>query len=311
MLNKNRTFSEIDLSDVFFLEDNKTLDIKLEQIEYLDKGKKMRASVCREFGDILGISSEKSSILSRVVEMIHNATLIHDDVIDKSEQRRSSKTLHQIIDNRKTILFGDYVLAKALNELSTLNEPYLVTEISECLRRLVLAEWDQYQTINPFEFSMKNYFSMASNKTGTLFAWALLAPYSLFSSNLQEREVIRSIGENLGIAFQIQDDLMDFNPNSIKTSYLDFKNNNPNVVFSFTTQLTEEQKKLFLIENDFEKLSLDMKKKIQDSIYKAEKLFLNKIDEVETLIEEIRELSGYSFNNFFESLIFTIKNRAY
>ncbi len=220
--------------DYFFLEPSQLAsDIKGDAVlSQLDLGKKIRAQIIIEISKILKISNEHALNLSRIIELIHNATLTHDDIIDKAKMRRGLDSIPEHYGNSKAVLMGDHMLSKALTELCDMGNLQLVSEMGHALKSLVDGEWQQLECVDPFNFVLQEYITLARNKTGALFSWAFAAPMIFSQTNISQINLMKEIGNLFGVYFQIQDDILDFSEESKKEQYIDFKNNNPNFVFS-------------------------------------------------------------------------------
>ena len=230
----------------FFFEDDHSDQLYLKQgsLDYLAKGKALRSKICIVLGESFSLEKSQAKLLGQTVEMIHNATLIHDDVVDYSHFRRGSETLNSFYGNKKSVLVGDYILAKAIADLSTLNKPSLVAAIASALKSLVDGEIFQMEHNDPFEISEEDYIKLARNKTGSLFAWSFSSIVDLKFGNDLLTKSMHEIGEELGILFQIKDDLLDFTVED-KTKALDLRNNNINYVFSLFKKSNVELKTSF------------------------------------------------------------------
>lgn len=223
--------------DSFFFDDS-FLKKQLSNLDLsgLTEGKNLRSNLIFLTGQLYDLPKKDCIKLGRVVELVHNATLTHDDVIDNSHTRRGSPSIPSLINNKKSVLLGDYMLAKALHELSDFNNPNLTKQLTLTLKDLVEGEWIQYENTNPYEISTSLYNTLAIKKTGSLFRWCFIAPHLIKNPENEFYELLSEFGEKLGIIFQITDDLIDFNPTSHKSYGLDFRNNNINFVLHLIGQ---------------------------------------------------------------------------
>lgn len=267
---------DLKLDDFYFDSDS----IIKEQMSELDTnsltgGKQLRSRLVSLIGSAHELEESSAQLLGRIVEMVHNATLTHDDVIDNSHTRRDAPSVPAQINNKKSVLLGDYMLARALHELSDFNNPKLTSELTLTLKDLVEGEWIQFENTNPFEIGFKTYEILARKKTGSLFRWCFLAP--LLTSKKDEKlyELYQEFGEQLGIIFQITDDLIDFNPASKKSFGLDLANNNINFVLHFVGENYPELKRDFLQADSIETLS-ETQRNVIDQCLKIAKLDMKK-----------------------------------
>ncbi len=256
---------DLNLEEFYF--DKTFIAQELEQLDLscLSNGKNLRSRLVYQFGDFLEIPEDQLLKLGRVVELVHNATLTHDDVIDNSHTRRQSPSVPSLINNKKSVLLGDYMLAKALFELSELGNNKVVQELTLTLKSLVEGEWIQYENTNPYTTSKNIYETLSIKKTGSLFRWCFTAPLLLQNKN-EFYPMLAEFGEKLGLIFQITDDILDFSPDSKKTYALDFSNNNLNFVLYFVGKSHPELQQNLLRTDKITDLSETNQKYIQEGI---------------------------------------------
>ena len=152
-----------------------------------------------------GKLSQKSYRAANLVELIHSASLIHDDIVDDSHIRRNFLTLNALWKNKISVLVGDFFLSKALL-LSTENKDYdLLNEVSLAVKEISEGELFQIQKSRSFSLSEKEYLDLISKKTASLFACC--CKVGSISSGKSELDKINLFGNYLGIIFQIKDDL--------------------------------------------------------------------------------------------------------
>ncbi len=175
------------------------------------KGKMMRPIlvllVAKEFGPI----TQATYHAALTLEMLHSASLIHDDVVDNSSERRGQKSVNAIYDNRISVLIGDYMLSAALQHSAKTNHIEVVNAISQLGRDLSEGEILQLSNIRNQELSEVVYFDIIRMKTAALFstcakAGALTAPHA----TREDVERFRLFGEKVGVCFQIKDDIFDY-----------------------------------------------------------------------------------------------------
>ena len=145
--------------------------------------------------------------LQAAVELIHNASLIHDDIIDESWTRRNEKTLNTMFDNKLAVLAGDYLLAAALNKLDEIKNFEVTGLFAEIMKTMCLGEINQYfaryKTV-----TIEEYIDKSRSKTASLFQAAIEG--SAILSGMLSRVAAKEFALNLGIAFQIRDDLINY-----------------------------------------------------------------------------------------------------
>jgi heptaprenyl diphosphate synthase len=173
-------------------------------------GKLMRPSLVLLSGGATGTIQAAHIEAGAVAELIHLATLLHDDVLDDADLRRGQPTVKAAFGNQIAILSGDYLLAQASLKLSQLNNCRLVSIFSIVLGALCAGEVQQAVTAYNIEASWENYYKKSNGKTAALFAACCEAAAVI--NQLAEHEVQqhRLYGEKLGLAFQVIDDLLDY-----------------------------------------------------------------------------------------------------
>lgn len=173
---------------------------------YLKIGsKQLRACLIFLFSKALfGECTEQTSRLAAAVELIHNATLIHDDIIDEADIRRGKTAIHKKYGNKLAIISGDFLLSLAMNLLNSLNNLNIIDNFAVCLNALCSGEIEQYfsQKTTP---SIEQYLKKSEAKTASLFAAGLKSLSNL--NNDQFITPMLEFAKHFGTAFQISDDL--------------------------------------------------------------------------------------------------------
>ncbi len=148
--------------------------------------------------------------LAEITEMIHTASLVHDDVVDESELRRNVPTVNSLFDNRIAVLAGDFLFAQSSWYLANLDNLQVVKLLSEVIRDF--AEGEILQSINRFDvdISLESYLEKSYYKTASLIANSAKAAGVLSDVQTETAEQLYNYGRDLGLAFQIVDDILDF-----------------------------------------------------------------------------------------------------
>ncbi|MFQ6119974.1 MAG: polyprenyl synthetase family protein [Methanosarcinales archaeon] len=186
------------------------LDIKplplAQAVEYAIslRGKRIRPAVATLACEVVGEKPEKASFAAAAIELIHSASLVMDDIIDKSEKRRSKPTVYILWGNDLTMLVSEMLIALALKVIS--KDPKLLRPISNSL--FYLGEGEAMEIVNKFR-STNDYFDLAFRKTGSLFGSAAEAGAIVGGGSEEEISNLLNFGKHLGIAFQIRDDILD------------------------------------------------------------------------------------------------------
>lgn len=174
------------------------------------EGKMMRpllvVLMAREYGEV-----KEESLLSAVtLELLHTASLVHDDVVDESGQRRGQRSVNAVFDNKVAVLVGDYLLSVSLMQSARTGNIQVVEIISQLGATLSKGEVDQLANIRKEEISETAYFQIIRHKTAALFAaCAQLGALSAGASS-EAVERARKFGEIIGLCFQIRDDIFDY-----------------------------------------------------------------------------------------------------
>ncbi len=174
-------------------------------------GKRLRALLTLGSAKLTGYREEKRDInLAACVELIHSATLLHDDVIDESELRRGVKTTNSIWGNQSSILVGDYLFSRCFEMMVEDGSQEILKLLSSTSSRIAQGEVLQLEHKGDVDLLEETYFNIINMKTATLFAAATRVGACLGNKNKKEKDALESYGRNLGLAFQIADDALDY-----------------------------------------------------------------------------------------------------
>ncbi len=194
-----------------------------------NKGKRLRPLLVHSCCNINYYSTKQDIIkASVIVELIHIATLIHDDVIDNAKVRRNRATLHGIVDANEAILAGDILLSHALEIASSFSDTMVCREVSKATKATCIGEVNQSFAQRNYETLYEEYEQILRGKTGELFACACRLGAKLSNADESVVGYVTRFAENLGIAYQLFDDTMDVfgsESDSHKTLKTDLKTN--------------------------------------------------------------------------------------
>ena len=194
-------------------------------------GKMMRPRLIEIFSRIFHIQDSDQLLIARSAEMIHTASLIHDDVVDEADTRRGQKTLHKKITNSKAVLAGDFLLARVIAELVSAGRYEILKTISQALEDIVEGEFLQDQIKKNGTNSKEELIEVSKKKTGALLAWCCSAVAEISKAPQETVSKCHSFGEKIGVAFQMIDDNLDFCDVTGKDKYNDLKDG----LINFTT----------------------------------------------------------------------------
>lgn len=174
------------------------------------KGKQMRPMFVFLSAKLFGKVNDASYIAASLIELLHTATLVHDDVVDDASQRRGFFSLNALWKNKIAVLVGDYLLSKGLI-LSLENDQFeLLKIVSNAVKEMSEGELLQIEKSRSLNLEESVYFDIIRQKTASLVAACCASGASSVGSTHEEIELMRVFGEATGLAFQIKDDLFDF-----------------------------------------------------------------------------------------------------
>ena len=175
-------------------------------------GKRLRALLTLGSAKICGYSKGTRDInLAACVELIHAATLMHDDVIDNGSVRRGKKTLNSIWNNHSSVLIGDYLLSRCFEMMVDDGNIEVLKLLSSTSSKIAQGEVLQLQHQGEVDMLEETYLKIISAKTAELFAAATKVGAILSGMKSKEKEALEFYGRNLGLTFQIADDTLDYN----------------------------------------------------------------------------------------------------
>ena len=172
-------------------------------------GKRLRPALVLLAGKVAGGWSDGIRDLAVIVELVHVASLIHDDVLDRADLRRSRATCNAKWGVELSVLLGDALFAHGLQLATKLENAEVARKIAEASRNLCEGEILQTQRRFDLKMSTADYLHMVGLKTGALFRVAAEVPFLVFGAAEVKREAARSFGQQLGVAYQIYDDCLD------------------------------------------------------------------------------------------------------
>ncbi|MEW8978745.1 MAG: polyprenyl synthetase family protein [Symbiobacterium sp.] len=173
-------------------------------------GKRIRPALVILSSRFPGVSLDKVIDVAVAVELIHMATLVHDDVVDNATLRRGRPTVNAIWDNQVSVLVGDYLFAKSFTLLSETGNNRVVRLMSEVVREMSQGELAQMASYFDVEQTEEDYFKRIAQKTGYLIAEACRLGAVMAGAGEEEVDAVYEYGMGIGLSFQIADDLLDF-----------------------------------------------------------------------------------------------------
>jgi len=274
---KNKLTSEVDLVQ------------KISDYHIETGGKRLRALLTLGSSKLCGyLKGGRDINLAACVELIHGATLLHDDVIDNGDVRRGKKTTNVIWGNQSSILAGDYLLSRCFEMMVEDGNLEILKLLSSTSAKIAQGEILQLQHKGEVDMLEETYLKIISSKTAVLFSAATKVGAILAERNNKEKEALEFYGKNLGLTFQIADDTLDYNSNinlfgkNTGNDFYEGKITLP-IILLFQQVNDSEKKQLENIfnknirsENDFsDVLKLISKYKIISKCYKKAEHFIN------------------------------------
>lgn len=192
------------------------IDLIAHIIDYMLKagGKRFRPILAILVARACGYTGDQHALLAAIVELIHTATLLHDDVVDASELRRGKKTVNVVWDNSASILTGDFIYSRSFQLMVELHDLSIIQILADASNKLAEGEMAQLQNCYRPDVSVQNYMAVIEGKTATLFAAAAQIAAILAGQDVSIQNQMYQFGLSLGKAFQITDDIMDYSSHS-------------------------------------------------------------------------------------------------
>ena len=177
-------------------------------------GKMMRPILLLLVARLCGGINASSLHAAVSLELLHTASLVHDDVVDESAERRGQLSVNAVFNNKVAVLSGDYLLATALVQVELTHDHRIVEVVARLGQHLAEGELLQLSNVNNFDFSETVYFDVIRKKTAALFAACTQAAALSAGADDATVERARQLGEYIGICFQIKDDIFDYYDNA-------------------------------------------------------------------------------------------------
>jgi octaprenyl-diphosphate synthase len=173
-------------------------------------GKRIRPAVLLTAARMAGYTGERAVSYASVIEFIHTATLVHDDIIDEADLRRGRDAVHTRYGNHITVLFGDFLYLKSMSLALSHDALDIVRLLCDVTLRIVEGEIYQLTKTGAVDLSEDEHFDIVRRKTALLFAGSAKIGGMLGSASREQQEALWDYGLNIGMAFQVVDDLLDF-----------------------------------------------------------------------------------------------------
>ncbi len=217
------------------------------------KGKQLRPKFVILSARLFGEATESTFNAASLVELLHTATLVHDDVVDEANERRGFFSINALWKNKVAVLVGDYLLSKGLLLSLDNNEHRILQILSHAVRKMSEGELLQMEKSRKLNFDESVYYEIIKNKTASLLASACGAGAWTTSKDDALTERVMQFGEKAGMAFQIKDDLFDYGNEDVgKPTGNDIKEKKLTLPLIYTLQhldKSERKKMIYILKN--------------------------------------------------------------
>lgn len=193
--------------------DNKLLD-KIGRYTLKHKGKQLRPLFVFLSAKCFGEINESTFRAATFIELLHSATLIHDDVVDDASERRGFASINALYKNKIAVLAGDYLLSKGMMIALEKHDYQMLDMISETVKNMSEGEIFQLEKAKNFNISEEDYYQIIEKKTASMIASCCAIGAVSTGATPEQVEMMRQFGISAGTAFQIRDDIFDYQPNN-------------------------------------------------------------------------------------------------
>ena len=215
------------------------------------EGKKTRALLCLLASKAPDIKPSSRINLASIIELLHTATLVHDDVVDESELRRGTRSVNQVWTNSYSVLMGDFIYSKAFILMVKLGIPAVLDELAKATNDIARGEIIQLELFEKKQLiKLKDLLKVSYLKTGRLFEASAKTGAMLACRSAEEIKTFGLLGKALGTAFQIQDDILDYEALKLDTgkpALKDFKEGKITFPLYFALQQANTKDKNFIM----------------------------------------------------------------
>lgn len=281
-------------------------------------GKRIRPILNILSGKLFGYESDELYNLATAVELIHSATLLHDDVIDNSSLRRGKETTNQIYGNKSAILVGDFLFAESFKLMVSSKSLDALMILANASSVISEGEIQQLELLKSKSLSKNKYFEIIKAKTAILFGAATESAASLAGRSSGECKLLRDFGINLGLAFQIVDDILDYSSKAkefgkdIGNDFFEKKITLP-IILLYERSTKLEQKEIVELFNNDSTSNSDLNHLI--SILENKNIFNYCFDYSKSYVNQslniLNNLPRNGVNDILQSICYIVLSRTY
>lgn len=230
------------------MESNVALLDKIMHYIIQRKGKQLRPTFSFLSAKICGETTDATYVAASMVELLHTASLVHDDVVDDSYQRREFFSINAIWKNKIAVLVGDYLFAQGLLVALNNNQFQMLKILSNAVQEMIEGELLQIEKARKLDIKEDIYFNIIKQKTASLIAAACSAGAASVTKDQSLIDRMKRFGEYVGIAYQIKDDIMDYGTSDIgKPTQIDIQEKKMTLPLIFTLQNVDKSEKRKLV----------------------------------------------------------------
>lgn len=211
-----KDLNEVEKELRLFSRSSNKLIAEISTYLFQKSGKRIRPALLVLCSKLFGYKGKEHIHLSALVETIHTASLIHDDIIDSSEFRRGRESVHAKWGPNITVLLGDYLYIKAIGLSLQSSYPQVIQILTDISARMIEGELNEYYLSGNLNVTEEDYLDIVDKKTASLFSASCQIGGVLGHATKREENILIEYGRNLGTAFQIIDDLLDFTGDELK-----------------------------------------------------------------------------------------------
>ena len=216
------------------------------------KGKKTRALLCLLASKSSDIKPKNRIALASIIELLHTATLVHDDVVDESERRRGTESVNQVWTNSYSVLMGDFIYSKAFILMVKLGISSILDELAKATNDIARGEIIQLELFeNKQPITLDDLLKVSYLKTGRLFEASAKTGAMLACKSKEEIKIFGQLGKALGTAFQIPDDILDYDAFKLdigNPAFKDFREGKITFPLYFALQNIDKKNRRFLLD---------------------------------------------------------------